>query len=62
MAMPPARFKHASVLGKVGAITYNKAGVLAGGNISFSRMHPWDAKSRGLQKVTHEQSGVVLLC
>ena len=49
MVVPPALFKHTSCLGKVGAtITYYKAGVLAGGNINFSRMHSWDAKSWGL--------------
>ena len=50
MVVPPALFKHISLISKVGArITNYKAWVLAGGNINFCRMHPWDAKSWGLQ-------------
>ena len=50
MVLPPVKFKHTSVLGKVG--------VLADGNISFSRKHLWDAESWGLHVETDEQAVV----
>ena len=57
MVVPPVTFKHNSIPGKAGAtVTFFRAGVLSGGELSYSAKHPWGATSWGLPPETVDES------